>query len=348
MLRLLEMTYADLVDAFRTRYGMGDFLAAALYREFYKRMNPEAMQAPEIQKSPRLTDRLLNDLVFQPGAVVEKQEQPGIVKFVTRLEDGLRIESVILKMERHVTVCLSCQAGCRMGCRFCETGRQGLIRNLRVEEIVGQAYTARRQFGADVRNVVFMGMGEPLDNFDNVLKAVQVLSDQRAMDIAQKHITLSTVGLIDGIQRLGESGLRQIKLAVSLNAPNDSLRAHLMPIHSSASLDRLQQALQAYPWHKNNRPMVAYVLIPGLNDSEACARQLAEWVRPLNAKVNLIAYNPGATDRYRSPDPTEIDSFRRHLIAAEINVQTRASRGRNVMAACGQLSGKQIPLPTGT
>ena len=158
-----------------------------------------------------------------------------------------------------------------MGCRFCETARLGLMRNLTVEEIVGQVYQTRKHFGIPVRNVVFMGMGEPFDNFDQVIQAVRVLSDQRGLDIAQRYITLSTAGRIDGIEKLAALGMPHLKLAISLNAPNDALRSQLMPINQAASLDRLQKVLLAYPLKKGSDLMIAYVLIPGMNDGpERC------------------------------------------------------------------------------
>lgn len=337
MLRLLEVTYDNLTTAFAERYGKGPFLAGALYREFYKQLNPQAWQAAAIAASPGLPERLCQAMAFEPGEVVEEVNREGVIKFVTALKDGHRIESVILPMESHYTVCVSSQAGCRMGCRFCETARLGLVRQLTVEEIVGQVYGARRRFGARIRNVVFMGMGEPFDNFEVVIQAVRVLSDQRGMDIAQRYITISTAGRIDGIEKLAALDMPHVKLAVSLNAPNDELRAHLMPINNVAPLDRLQKTLMAYPLKRGYDIMIGYVLIPGVNDGAECARQLAQWLEPLSAKVNLIPFNPGTATPYRSPAEVELDTFRQRLIDLRVNVQKRSPRGRGLMAACGQL-----------
>jgi len=337
MIKLLEMTYENLVTAFAQHYDKGPFLAAAAYREFYKRLNPDAWTAEAIGASPGLTDRLRQDLVFTPGVVVDETDQDGVLKFITRLEDGHRIESVILPVETHHTICISSQVGCRMGCRFCETGKLGLVRDLSVEEIVGQVYAVRSRFGNIIRNVVFMGMGEPFDNFDAVIQAVRVLSEQRGMDIARRYITVSTAGRIDGIEKLGTMNMPHLKLVVSLNAPNDKLRAELMPINHAAPLDVLRKTLMAYPLKKGYDIMVAYVLIPGINDSPECCRQLADWLAPLRAKVNLIPLNPGTEARYRSPTQEEIDIFRSRLIGMGVNVQKRLPRGRDLMAACGQL-----------
>jgi len=342
MLRLLEVTYDNLTTVFAERYGKGPFLAGALYREFYKQLNPKAWQASAIAASPGLPDRLRQTMAFDPGVVADEVNQDGVVKFVTALKDGHRIESVILPMESHYTVCVSSQVGCRMGCRFCETARLGMVRQLSVEEIVGQVYGARRRFGAGLRNVVFMGMGEPFDNFDAVIQAVRVLSDQRGMDIAQRYITISTAGRIDGIEKLAALEMPHVRLAVSLNAPSDDLRLQLMPINHAAPLGRLQKALMAYPLKKGYDIMIGYVLIPGINDGAECARQLAQWLDPLSAKVNLIPFNPGTDTPYRSPAEAELDTFRQRLIDLRVNVQKRSPRGRDLMAACGQLGNVSV------
>ena len=337
MLQLLELTCDDLVEVFADRYGKGPSLARALYREFYKNLDPDAWRAEAIRISPGLSDRLRKDWFFSPGQVKDEIPQEGLVKFVTELEDGNRIESVILPLKTHQTLCISSQAGCGMGCRFCETGKLGLARNLRVEEIVGQVYKARQKSGQWIRNVVFMGMGEPFDNFENVIQAVRVLSDQRGLDIAHRHITLSTAGRIDGIEKLATLNMPNLNITVSLNAPNDELRSQLMPVHSTGSLALLQKALMAYPLKKGNTLIVAYVLIPDVNDGGEHAQQLAEWLKPLRAKVNLIPFNPGKVSLFRPPSQEETDLFRQRLIELCVNVQKRKPRGRDLMAACGQL-----------
>jgi len=340
ILQLLEITYENLVETFAGRYGKGAILAAAVYREFYKNLNPDAWATDKIEGSPGLADRLKQDLTFTPGRIVDEEHQDGVVKLVTELEDRHRIESVILPLKTHHTICVSSQVGCRMGCRFCQTARMGLVRQLTVAEIVGQVYTARLRFGECIRNVVFMGMGEPFDNFNAVIQAVRVLSDQRGLNIARRYITVSTAGRIDGIERLVAENMPHLKLAVSLNAPNDHLRASLMPINNAAPLSALQEALIAYPLKKGYDIMVAYVLIPGINDGPDCLKQLADWLAPLRAKVNLIPFNSGPDIPYRSPTEDEMEAFRDQLIALRVNVQSRLSRGRDLMAACGQLGGR--------
>lgn len=337
MLRLLELTYENLVAAVSDRYGKGPFLAKALYREFYKNLKPDAWRTEAIRNSQSLRDRLRRDWCFGPGRVKDELHEDGLVKFVTELVDGHRVESVILPLRTHRTICISSQAGCGMGCRFCETGKLGLARSLSVEEIVGQVYQAVQKFGRPIRNVVFMGMGEPFDNFQNVMQAVRVLSDQRGMDIAQRRITLSTAGRIDGIVKLAALNMPNLNLTVSLNAPNDQLRRRLMPLHDEGSLVLLQNTLMAYPLKKGKVLNVAYVLISRVNDKNEHAQQLAEWLKPLRARVNLIPYNSIKDSLFQPPSQADIKLFREKLIELGVNVQKRVPRGRELMAACGQL-----------
>jgi len=337
MLRLLELTYENLVEFVADRYGKGPFLARTLYGQFYKKLDPDAWQTEMIRNSQGLRVRLRQDWRFSPGQVIDEVHEGGLVKFVTALTDGNRIESVILPLKTHQTVCVSSQAGCNMGCRFCETGKLGLARSLSVEEIVGQVYRARQKSGQGIRNVVFMGMGEPFDNFENVIQAVRVLSDQRGLDMAQRRITLSTAGRIDGIEKLAALNMPSLNLTVSLNAPNDELRRRLMPVHEMGSLALLQKVLKAYPLKKGKVLGVAYVLISHVNDGLEHAQQLAEWLKPLRARVNLIPFNPVKDSFFQPPSQKEIDLFRQRLIELCVNVQKRVPRGRNLMAACGQL-----------
>ena len=340
LLRILEMTHADLAAFLQTRYGRGSGLAATLYREYYQRFNPRPWENATIDRSPGLSRQVARDWRVAPGTVVGEVAGDGVLKFVTRLADGHRIESVVIPMATHHTVCVSSQAGCRLGCRFCETARMGLLRNLTVEEITGQVYAARERFGTRVRNVVFMGMGEPLDNFDAVVRAIRILTDQRGFDIAQRHITVSTVGSIPGIERFAGLDLTGVKLAVSLNAAQDDLRSMLMPVNRAMPLAELQQALKTFSVTRGAGVMINYVLIAGVNDSRDCALQLADWLEPLGARVNLIPFNAGNSDDYREPDETEVNAFRRHLVRRGVNAQVRHSRGRSLMAACGQLGGR--------
>jgi 23S rRNA (adenine2503-C2)-methyltransferase len=268
---------------------------------------------------------------------VREVEDEGVTKLIYRLHDGHEIESVVIPMTHHTTLCISCQVGCRMRCRFCETGRMGFYRNLTVEEIVGQVYTAKIVLGISVRNIVFMGMGEPFDNFDAVIQAIRVMNDPRGLNIAHSHITVSTAGRIDGIRKLAALNWPRLNLAVSLNAPGDTIRSQLMPINRQFSMDDLRQALADYPLRKSGCFLVEYVLIKGINDAKEHAGELARFLKPLRVRLNLIAFNPGPVSCFKPPSEAGLHRFRDWLVKEKVFVRLRSSRGQKIMAACGQL-----------
>ena len=297
-------------------------------------------QCGAFDRLPALKRQLETELVLASGRLVKKEIDDGVIKFVTGLADDLTVESVVIPMYRRHTVCVSSQVGCRMGCRFCRTGKIGLIRNLTASEIVEQVFVARHLLGANIRNVVFMGMGEPLDNLDHVIQAVRVLGDQRGLDIARRYITISTVGLIDGIDRLARIDGGPLNLAVSLNAPTDTIRSRLMPINRTHPMAALKDALQRYPLPKKSSIFVEYVLIRGVNDQPAHARALSRYLSPLRVKLNLIPYNPAPGSEFAPPSNEEFQYFRSLLEDENIFVRKRHRKGERIMAACGQLGGR--------
>ncbi len=260
-------------------------------------------------------------------------------KVVLRLRDGLEVESVRIPMGRErYTLCVSSQVGCKMGCGFCETGRMGLLRHLSTDEIIGQLLVAKHRLGWTIRNIVFMGMGEALDNADNVMRALRVLNDPGGLAIAQERITICTVGHVRGIERLHREGMKRLNLSISLNATSDSLRSELMPINRCTGLRSLQGALAAYRPRKNFALGVNYCLLPGLNDSRSDARAVADFCEPLGrVLVNVIAYNPGSAPITRTPSEIEVERFIGWLRDDGLPVRQRVTKGRSVMAACGQL-----------
>jgi 23S rRNA (adenine2503-C2)-methyltransferase len=278
--------------------------------------------------------------------VVRCLEDGDLTKFIQRTHDGLEIESVMVPMARYgrewKTLCVSSQIGCARGCAFCETGQMGLVRNLTVSEIVGQVVAAGSHFGQEVRNVVFMGMGEPFDNFDNVIQAINVLRDRAGLSFGGERISISTAGRTEGIRRLGELGWRRINLAISLNAPNDAIRSQIMPITRLEPMDRLRDALLAYPLRKCQFFMIEYVLIPGLNDQHEHALELVEYLRPVKCVVNVIPYNPRHESPWPAPGEETVVQFIRWLQEAGQVVKRRLTKGREHMAACGQLGNREI------
>lgn len=337
MLNLFELTFEQLVGEMKRRYGKGLYHAAALYREIFKKGNTSLSGVPEFSSSPSLAAQLAGDMCLPSCRITERQEDEGVVKFASALADDRIIESVIIPSHGRTTLCVSSQVGCRMGCRFCVTGRTGFVRNLTVGEIVWQAHAAQFGLSQKIDNIVFMGMGEPLDNFDHSMQALRVMSDQRGLDIAQSHITLSSAGHADGIRDLGASNFRNLRLAVSLNAANDALRSYLMPINQKYPLARLKQELRAFPLGKRGVIFIEYVLIEGVNDSRENARELASYLFDLPVRVNVIAYNPGGSQIYAAPSPEKVQRFCGWLSDERLFVRLRRPRGQSIMAACGQL-----------
>lgn len=273
--------------------------------------------------------------------VVRHERDGELIKFIQKAPDGLETESVIIPMgqgdRNWFSLCVSSQVGCRMGCTFCETARMGLVRNLTAAEIVGQVLAARREFGVEIKKIVFMGMGEPFDNFDEVAQAVRVLTDPSGLSLSKRQITISTVGRIEGIRRLAALGWRYLQLAVSLNAPNDMVRSQIMPINRADNMALLREALVAYPLRRNMFIMVEYVLIPGVNDAAEHARELAEYLRPVKCCVNVIPYNPRRESPWAAPHEESITAFLQTLRDNGQYCKRRITRGRDLMAACGQL-----------
>jgi len=246
------------------------------------------------------------------------------------------------------TLCLSTQAGCRMGCVFCATGRMGLARNLTPAEICEQI-SAAESLGSRPENLVFMGMGEPLDNFEGLTGALAVFLDESGPAFSQDDITVCTLGLPEGIARLRGLGLKRLNLSVSLNAPDEGLRGELMPASRGVGLKTLAAVLADYPQRRNFALAVNYCLIPGRNDDEEAAEGVAAFLRAAaptgRAVVNIIPYNPGSSPIGRAPSEAEIESFTQRLEASGARVKLRSPRGRALMAACGQLGRLDKPQP---
>ncbi|BBO76661.1 dual-specificity RNA methyltransferase RlmN [Desulfosarcina widdelii] len=338
---IFSLTHDQFVDAAFHRYGKKAYYSSPVYRQIMKNGQTDLSALDSADRIPQWLDQTEADLGPMRGKVVKRIDDGGVAKFVTRLDDGLDIESVIIPMHRRHTLCVSSQVGCRMGCRFCRTGKMGLIRNLDAGEIVEQIFTARHGLGVDVRNVVFMGMGEPLDNLDNVVQAIRVLEDQRGMDIARRYITVSTAGVVDGIDRLARLDDGPVNLAISLNAPNDEVRSRIMPVNRNNPMAALKASLLRYPLRKKSACFIEYVLIQGINDRPEHARALARYLKPLPVKLNLIAYNPTPDSGLQAPSPDAVEQFRSWLVAEKVFVRQRGEKGGAIMAACGQLGGKQ-------
>ncbi|MDR1677804.1 MAG: 23S rRNA (adenine(2503)-C(2))-methyltransferase RlmN [Deltaproteobacteria bacterium] len=282
--------------------------------------------------------------------VKDEADPEGARRLLWRLKDDLLVESVLLTEASHYTLCLSTQVGCRMGCRFCRTGSLGLSRNLTQGEIIDQIILTRQLIAQDEKdefqltNLVFMGMGEPLDNADNVLNSLDLINSPKYLAMSSKHISLSTVGLIPQIKRLSELGGLKGGLTISLGSANDELRSQLMPINKKWPLSNLKEALADFPLPKGRRLTFAYVLLEGLNDSPAQARELSVFLTGLKTKINLIPFNPWPGAPFKRPAEKTIEAFRDILLDKHHTVLIRNTKGASVSAACGLLVADQTPL----
>jgi 23S rRNA (adenine2503-C2)-methyltransferase len=266
----------------------------------------------------------------------------GAVKFAFRLADGQVIESVLIPEEDRNTLCVSSQVGCAMGCTFCLTGTMGFKRNLSTAEIINQVCAVRdwmlEHGKGTLTNIVFMGMGEPLANFKNLLDSISILTEQRGLDFSNRRITVSTCGLVPQMQQLGEQ--TDVNLAVSLHAADDAVRSSLMPINKLYPLAELVEACRTYRQKRRKRVMFEYTLLDGVNDADTNAEQLAALLRDVPCKINLLSVNSVADSAFHSPSEQRVLKFQQILRNHGFTVFIRQSRGDDISAACGQLAGQ--------
>lgn len=307
---------------------------------------------PGIREFSQMTDlaKEFRALLYENACISQFENpvieisQDGAVKFGFHLSDNAMIESVLIPEEDRNTLCVSSQVGCAMGCRFCLTGDMGFKRNLQPSEIINQVCAVRDWMSMTNRgkltNLVFMGMGEPLANLDNLITALSLLTEQRGLDFSSRKITVSTCGLVPQMQEFGSK--TDVNLAVSLHAVDDATRSSLMPINNKYPLEMLMQACASFPMKKRQRVMFEYTLLDGINDSDKTAYALADLLQDIPCKINLLAMNQ--TDEkstFRSPPRDRILRFQKILRDRNYTVFIRVSRGEDISAACGQLAGKE-------
>jgi len=282
--------------------------------------------------------------------VVSRQLEGDAIKFCQRHADGLETESVLVPMvgrgrdratQATRTLCVSSQVGCALGCTFCETAQMGLLKSLDAADIVAQWFAATHAIGERPRNLVFMGMGEPMDNLDAVLQSLRVLCDRDGAAMAPAKISVSTVGRVDGMRRFGEfisqPGFRRANLAVSLNAPNDRIRSSIMPINRKHPMAALRSAMLDFPLRPRAAICVEYVLIPGVNDADEHCDELCDYLKGIRCALNVIPYNPRRNSPWPAPSETDVTRFVDRAIGHGQFVRRRQTKGRSVMGACGQL-----------
>lgn len=263
----------------------------------------------------------------------------GTVKYLFRLPDGNCIESVVMRYHHGITICISSQVGCRMGCRFCASTIGGLYRSLTAGEILNQVIFAQKDLGERISNIVIMGIGEPLDNYDNIVKFLRNVNDEHGLNIGLRHITLSTCGIVPNILKLADEDM-PITLTISLHGPNDKIRESIMPVNKKYKIAELIDACKYYFEKTGRRISFEYSLIKGVNDSIKNAEELAKLVKPLNAHVNLIPVNNVEERDYKQGTKDEINSFLKRLTDLGINATIRRELGSDISASCGQLRKK--------
>lgn len=338
-----DLSRSQLADWLKGR-GRRPFRADQIFSWVYTRQADHFDQMTNLGKTLRseLAAVFVNPRLAVQSAVTS---QDGSRKLLLRLRDGLQIETVVIPEKDHFTLCISSQVGCSQGCRFCLTAQGGLVRNLSTAEIISQVRDVQLQLqlagDRPLTNIVFMGMGEPLANYRNVVQALDVITDgDIGLKFSTRRVTVSTAGLVPRMADLGRDS--QVNLAVSLNAADDDTRTRLMPINRTYPIAELMAACRRYPLPPRRKITVEYILMQGVNDGLADARRLVQLLRPIRAKVNLIPFNEHPGSDFRRPDPSQISRFQELLAEHHYTAIVRHSKGQDIGAACGQLRANPI------
>lgn len=335
-----SLTYPELVNETQ-KLGLKPFRAKQIYSWLHKFGAVSFDEMSNISKDLRNT---LYDNYFIPSCEIENKYVSKIddtVKYLFRLYDGEYIESVIMKYKYGYTICVSSQVGCKMGCKFCASTLAGFKRNLSASEIEGQLHAAQKDLGIRISNIVLMGIGEPLDNYDNVIKFLRNVNDENGLNISMRNITLSTCGIVPNIYKLMEEDL-QITLTISLHAPNDEIRSRTMPINDKWNIDEVLKACKDYANKTNRRVSFEYTLIKDVNDTEECALELSRRLNGMLCHVNLIPVNNVEERKNIRSTDDSINKFMHLLKKNGINATIRRTLGSDINASCGQLRRKKI------
>ena len=333
---LAELELPEL-EALLAEHGSPRFHARQIFRWIWKRGVTDVTRMTDLGHA--LRGQIASSFAIRTPRILRRDtSEDGTQKFVLALEDGKQIESVFIPDTPAQTFCISTQVGCAMGCAFCLTGKMGLIRHLSAGEIAGQVRVLAHTLDLDDRtfNIVLMGMGEPLHNYDATMKALRILNDPRGLAVNPKRVTLSTVGIVPMLDRLAQEDFMP-NLAVSLHATTEEQRAAIVPPTKKYSLHDVLEACRRFPLSKRSRITLEYVLLERVNDSPDDARRLAKLLANIKAKVNLIPLNAAPGIPFERPSDARIDAFARILADRGITVSVRKSRGRDIRAACGQL-----------
>ena len=321
--------------------GSKKFHADQLFSWCYEKKINNFDEVTNIKKE--LIEKLKEDFNIDKLKIVNIEKDKDVNKYLFELEDKDHIEAVLMRHDYGNSICVSSQVGCNMGCKFCESGRRKKVRNLETYEMVLQILMIEEDLQERISHVVIMGIGEPFDNYDNIIKFVKIINDPKGLAIGARHITISTCGIVPKIKEFMDLPL-QINLAISIHAPNNELRDKLMPINKAYPLEILIPTLKEYIKKTNRRLTFEYILLEGINDSLECAIELSNLIKNMNAYVNLIPYNQTDNLHFKRPSTVQIMKFYDILKKSKINVTIRKEFGSKISAACGQLRSKKEDL----
>lgn len=327
------------LEAYFLSIGEKKFKALQVFEWLYEKKNTNVEEWSNIKWEIR--EKIINDFSFERPKIIRTERDTLTRKYLFTLQDNNYIEAVVMYHDYGISLCVSSQVGCNMGCAFCESGRLKKVRNLETFEMVSQILEIEKDIGDRISSVVIMGIGEPLDNYENVLAFIRIINDAKGLALGIRHITLSTSGLVPKIYDLMNENI-QINLAISLHAPNDEIRNQIMKVNQVYNISQLIQAIRDYIAHTNRRVTIEYVMLKGINDSEDCARELASVLRGMNIYVNLIPYNETNHIHLYKSDTKTISKFCATLKENGINVTIRKEFGSKISAACGQLRSKEV------
>ncbi len=335
---IMSMTYGELAEVFSGK-GLPGFRAKQVYQWLHCRLAASYDEMTDLPKA--LREQLAEEYPLNICTVAKKQVSAadGTVKFLYALHDGDYIESVVMKYKYGYTVCVSSQVGCKMGCAFCASTLGGFKRSLTAGEILSQVYTAQRELGERVSHIVLMGMGEPLDNFDNVMRFIELVTDEKGLNLSMRNISLSTCGVVPKIEELMKKKL-QLRLSISLHAADSGLRSKIMPINKKYDVDELLAVCRRYAAETSRRISFEYSMLAGVNDSDECARLLASKLRGMLCHVNLIPVNEVEESPFKPSSPERIERFTEILAGSGITATVRRKLGSDIEASCGQLRRK--------
>ena len=333
MNNIFGITLSDLEEYF-LNIGEKKYRAVQVYDWLYKKHVYNFNEFSNIKQS--IIDKLNNDFTNEFINIEKVLEGTDVKKFLFRLLDGEKIEAVLMYHDYGLSVCVSSQVGCNMGCRFCESGRLKKVRNLETYEIVEQIILIQKYIGKKINSVVLMGIGEPFDNYDNIIKFIRIINDAHGLAIGSRHITVSTCGLVPKIYEFSNLDL-QVNLAISLHGATDEIRNSIMPVNKVYSLGVLMPAIRDYIAKTNRRVTIEYVMLNMVNDNVSDVEALAKLLKGMNVYVNLIPYNETKNIGFKKSSKDRIDKFYNTLVKNKINVTIRREFGGSIKAACGQL-----------